>query len=87
MSRSSNLAWLQSLVRHADFRGVLDVLDVFVERAARVLEGRGFPVRFAFGEFGVGNIDVDDALLGVDRDHVVAVNKRDRAAFVSFRPM
>src|SRR5882672_5588458 len=69
-----------SLVRHAAFACALDALDVFVERATSGFERRGGPSLAALGEFGFGDLDVDDVFLSVERDLVARLHQRNRTA-------
>src|SRR5262245_14260445 len=60
-------------VGNATVGGVLDVLDIFVKRAALRFVRRHYPRRTATRHFSVTNIDVQHARTGVDSDHVAVL--------------
>ncbi len=65
--------------------GVLDELDVLVQRALRDLERGRLPRCAAFLELLWRHMQLDRVLDGIDRDDIAVVDKRDRAADLGLR--
>src|SRR3989344_2224919 len=70
------------LVGHTAFRGILYILDVFPERAARGLVRRHLPGGLAFGDFRRADLHVERVLLGIDSDDIAVSDQRNRSALL-----
>ncbi|KAM3536880.1 hypothetical protein BB8028_0006g01260 [Beauveria bassiana] len=71
---------LLSLVGHAAAGRVGDETGVLGQGAAGVARGRRLPGLPARGHLVLGDLEVDDALLGVDDDVVAVMDERDGPA-------
>src|SRR5689334_15393919 len=67
-------------MRHRALLGIADRLRVFPERARLVFVLPRLPALAPLGELGLAELDLDRALLGVDRDHVAVAQQGDRPA-------
>lgn len=76
---------LLSLVGHAAAGRVGDETGVLGQGAAGVARGRRLPGLPARGHLVLGDLKVDDALLGVDDDVVAVMDERDRPAVEGLR--
>src|SRR4051812_42586858 len=73
-------------MRHRTAAGGADLLGVFPQISRGEIRLARLPAGGALVELGLAELDLERALLGVDRDHVAVAQQPDRTAHRRFRP-